>query len=83
MDDQMKLCDLTPGETAYVAQLLLTGEMQRRLLDLGLIGGTPVTCLGRSPGGDPACYLIRGAMIALRDIDTRRILVSRAGERCR
>ena len=32
-------------------------------------------CLGRSPGGDPAAYLIRGAVIALRDRDSRGVLV--------
>ena len=51
--------------------------MRRRLLDLGLVENTAVECLGRSPGGDPAAYLIRGAVIALRDSDSRDILVQR------
>lgn len=34
--------------------------MRRRLLDIGLIPGTRVTCTAVSPAGDPAAYLIRG-----------------------
>ncbi len=76
MDERTLLCDLAPGQTGRVAELCLHGDMQRRLLDLGMIVGTPVTCLGRSPGGDPAAYLIRGAVIALRDADCRYVTIS-------
>ena len=44
-----------------------------RLLDLGLIPGTRVVCQGHSPAGDPAAYLIRGAVIALRARDAAGI----------
>ena len=48
---------------------------RRRLLDLGLIEHTKVMCLGLSPLGDPAAYLIRGAVIAIRAKDSQNILV--------
>lgn len=51
--------------------------MRRRLLDLGLAEHTEVMCLGQSPLGDPKAYLIRGAVIAIRAIDSRKILISR------
>ena len=44
--------------------------MRRRLQDIGLISGTRVECVGVSPLGDPAAYLIRGAVIALRREDS-------------
>ncbi len=50
--------------------------MRRRLNDIGLIPGTRVECLGRSPGGDPSAYLIRGAVIALRRSDSQNILIA-------
>jgi len=49
--------------------------MRRRLLDIGLIENTDVECLGRSPGGDPTAFLIRGAVIAIRSEDCRDILI--------
>ena len=60
-----------------VHRLLLSGSMRRRLLDIGLVEGTEVECLGRSPGGDPSAYLIRGAVIAVRAEDARTVLIER------
>jgi ferrous iron transport protein A len=51
--------------------------MRRRLLDIGLAENTVVECVGRSPSGDPAAYLIRGAVIAIRKCDGRLIRVER------
>lgn len=70
------LCDLRPGERAQIKAILTKGGMRRRLLDIGLIENTEVTCVGVSPGGDPGAYLIRGAVIAIRARDGRDILIS-------
>ena len=51
------------------------GETRRRLQDIGLIRGTAVVCLGKSPLGDPAAYRIRGATMALRGVDAARVEV--------
>ena len=72
---RMTLEKLRPGETGRVRALYVTGAMRRRLRDLGLVEGTAVQCLGRSPLGDPAAYAVRGAAIALRRADSRRIEV--------
>ena len=69
--DYVSLYDIKPGERAAVQQLLTTGPMRRRLLDLGLVPGTRIEC----PSGDPKAYLIRGAAIALRSEDARNILI--------
>ena len=69
------LSDLRPGQRATVQALNTTGAMRRRLLDLGLIEGTGVECLGRAPAGDPAAFLIRGTVIAIRDADSRGVLL--------
>jgi len=49
--------------------------VQQRLEDLGIIPGTRIRCLYRSPLRDPAAYEIRGAVIALRQEDSCGILV--------
>ncbi|MBS6951913.1 MAG: ferrous iron transport protein A [Enterocloster asparagiformis] len=69
------LNDINPGEKATVKELVSTGSIRRRLLDIGLVENTEVECLGRSPAGDPCAYLIRGAVIAIRSEDCRNILV--------
>lgn len=75
MNQRYCLNDISPGEHAVISSLLSTGSMRRRLLDIGLIENTDVECVGRSPGGDPSAYLIRGAVIAIRSEDCAGILI--------
>ena len=77
MFKKMCLGDILPGQTAVISALNTTGSMRRRLLDIGLIEGTRVECLGKSPLGDPSAYLIRGAVIALRKDDCKNIIISK------
>ncbi len=76
MRECRRLCDVGPGETVRVHALEMTGGMRRRLLDIGLVTDTPVECIGKSPGGDPAAYWIRGAVIAIRAEDSAKVLVT-------
>lgn len=74
----MKICtlnDLKVGERAVVKDLDTKGAMRRRLLDIGLCRGAEVECVGRSPMGDPSAYMICGAVIAIRDGDSRGVIV--------
>ena len=66
------LNQLKPGEEAVVTSI--SGE-NRRLRDLGLIEGTKVKCVLKSPLGDQAAYKIRGAVIAIRREDAADIKV--------
>ncbi len=66
--------DLKQGQRARVSRLALSGSIRRRLRDIGLIEGTQVECLLRVSGG-PAAYMIRGAVIALRQEDLANICV--------
>ena len=76
MNEINSLTSLREGETARVKALLSAGSMRRRLQDIGLIEGTRVECVQKSPAGDPVAYLIRGAVIALRAEDSANVLVA-------
>ena len=73
--DTIPLCDLTPGQRAQVHSLHNTAALRRRLLDIGLIPGRWVECVGRSPGGDPTAYRICEAVVAIRRADAVHIRV--------
>ena len=73
MNPFLSLNDIQPGQTARVTELLVSGAMRRRLMDLGLTADTQVECLGVSPLGDPVSYRIRGAVIAIRREYSRQI----------
>ena len=77
MTQIVRLCDIAPGESAVVRELQNEGRIRRRLCDLGLVEGARVECVGKSPSGDPIAYLICGAVIAIRRMDSNLVLVVR------
>ena len=74
-----RLCDISPGDTAVISNMLAQGSIRRRLRDMGLVEGAEVECLMKSPLGDPVAYLIKGAVIALRREDAAAVTVEDAG----
>lgn len=76
MDHTITTLDLLPiGRTAIVTDLVAQESIKRRFLDLGLINGTPVKALHKSPSGDPIAYNIRGTVIALRLKEAAKITI--------
>ena len=80
MRKEIRLDEMHPGELGIVHELRLGGDLRRRLQDIGLIEGTLVECIGKSPSGDPNAYLIRGAVIAIRAINGKEVLVTPLSE---
>ncbi len=76
--DLMMLSELKPGEACEIRELRLYGGMRRRLRDLGLLPGVRLQCAFTAPSGSPMAFWVKGAMIALRKNDCKRI----AGYRC-
>lgn len=68
---------LCPGEVGLVKDLNSSGALRSRLLDMGIVEGTRVECLGVSPGGDPHAFLVRGSVLAIRCQDCRDIVVNK------
>lgn len=73
--DTIPLSHLKKGEKAFVVDLGLKGLMRRRVLDLGIVPGTSLQCVGMAPSGDPVAYLVRGTVIAIRNEDADFIQV--------
>ncbi len=73
---QISLNQLPVGSKSIVTALTSDGTSRRRMLDLGIIDGTEIEPLYKSPFGNPVAYLIRGAVIALRSDVSEKIMVS-------
>jgi len=69
------LAEIKVGQRARVVKLLVEGITRRRLLDLGLLPGTEVRAVMKSPLGTPTAYDIRGSVLALRTEDASKIVV--------
>lgn len=75
MEHTFSLNHLPIGQKGQVFSLISNGKERRRMLDLGLVQGTTVEALQKSPSGDPVAYFIRGAVIALRQEDAQKVLI--------
>ena len=69
------LARLPIGGKGIVLEVDATGNIRRRLLDLGLVPGTVVETIRRSPLGDPTAFGFRGTVVALREEDGDTVLV--------
>lgn len=63
------------NKKAHIENLNCTGDIRRRLLDLGFVKNTLITPVFVSPISDPVAYEIRGSIIALRKEETTNIQV--------
>ena len=66
---------LHAGESAKILALANHELMAGPLFDLGFAPVGAVNCVLRERNGHIAAYLVRGAVIALREEDSRMILV--------
>ena len=71
----MYLFQLKKGQKCRIDKILENGDIKRRLLDIGLVENTLVECVETSPLGDPKAFLIRDAVIALRQTDCKNITI--------
>jgi ferrous iron transport protein A len=73
MDFKFSLDQLPVGEEARIAAVAGRGPFRRRLLELGLLPGTPIRRVGQAPLGDPLSFRVRGAVICLRRAEAATI----------
>ncbi|MBQ6860112.1 MAG: ferrous iron transport protein A [Clostridia bacterium] len=78
----MTLNDLKVGDIGNVTFIDETSNLYQRFIDIGIIKGTKIECVLKSPFGNPKAYLIRGAIIAIRDSDAKRIGITKEVREC-
>ncbi|MBO5734167.1 MAG: ferrous iron transport protein A [Clostridia bacterium] len=70
-----RLSELAVDESGVISYIDTKNRLRRRLYDLGLVPGTKVFCVAKSPLGDPKAFLVRGAVISLRCEDSEDIIL--------
>lgn len=73
--EEKALFELHTGESGTVTNIYADRGMCRRYADIGCLIGARICKLGVSPFGDPAAYLVCGAVIAIRKKDAEKIRV--------
>ncbi|MDD3839013.1 MAG: FeoA family protein [Clostridia bacterium] len=74
-DNLIPLHKLPMGKIGMVKKLDCWGSQRRRLLDLGIIKDSKIMPVLKSPSGNPIAYEIRRTVIALRNEQSKNILV--------
>jgi ferrous iron transport protein A len=72
------LSELPVGGSALIESVGGERTFRRRLLELGLLPGTPVRLLRVAPLGDPLELWARGANLSIRRQDADRITITSA-----
>jgi ferrous iron transport protein A len=69
------LTSVTVGTIATVAEIKLPPENRPRLMEMGLLVGTPVELVRFAPLGDPVEIKVRGYNLTLRKHEAEQIWV--------
>ncbi|MDB6018728.1 MAG: FeoA family protein [Pedosphaera sp.] len=69
------LTSVTLGTTATVTEIKLPPESRPRLMEMGLLVGTPVELVRFAPMGDPVEIKVRGYNLTLRKHEAEQIWV--------
>ena len=64
------------GQRARIAHVQASGELGRRIRDMGLIPGAEVEVVGRAPLRDPVALRLRDFTLTLRNNEADHILVT-------
>ena len=73
------LSSVAVGTRATVTEIKLPPESRPRLMEMGLLVGTPVELVRFAPLGDPVEIKVRGYNLTLRKSEAEQILVKVAG----
>ena len=73
--NEKTLNELGIEQMGIVCKIVGEETIKRRLLDLGLIEGTNIKPVLISPSGDPRAFEFRGSLIAIREEDSKNIMI--------
>jgi ferrous iron transport protein A len=61
------------NQTGKIVSIQVTGELGRRIRDMGLTPGTEIMIQGRAPLFDPVALRVRGFTLSLRNSEADHI----------
>lgn len=76
-EDTQPLTTMAVGSAATVSEIKVSPENRGRLLEMGILVGTPVELVRFAPLGDPVEIKVRGYHLTLRKHEAEQIWVKR------
>lgn len=69
------LNNLKINKIAEIENINCENNIKRRMMDLGIVKGTKIKAILKSPSGNPKAYEVRGSVIAIRNEDAKQIVI--------
>lgn len=67
------LDNLNINKIAKIENIYCENNIKRRMMDLGIVKGTKIKAILKSPSGNPRAYEVRGSVIAIRNEDAKMV----------
>ena len=71
------LNSLKENEVGIVIKNNIKTKNKQNIENLGVTKGTKIKCLYQSPLNDPKAYLVKNIILAIREEDSKNILISK------
>ena len=71
----IKMREMSDNQKGIIRKVSATGDMGRRVREMGLVPDTPIQIQGRAPLKDPVAVKIRDFVLTLRNNEASNILV--------
>ena len=71
----IRMREMADNQAGMIKKVSATGEMGRRLREMGLVPDTPIQIQGRAPLKDPVAIKVRDFVLTLRNREADHILV--------
>lgn len=71
----IKMREMSNNQKGIIRKVSATGDMGRRIREMGLVRDTPIQIQGRAPLKDPVAVKIRDFVLTLRNNEASDILV--------
>jgi len=75
MKKTIKMREMLNNQKGIIKRVSATGDMGRRIREMGLVPETPIQIRGRAPLKDPVAIKIRDYVLTLRNNEASSILV--------
>lgn len=73
---KIPLSKIEEGERGFICEFLTNEETKQNLQNFGITKGCNIKCVYSAVNGDPRAYVIRDRLLALRNNDTNKIIIS-------
>jgi ferrous iron transport protein A len=72
---RINMRQMIDNQAGQIAAVKVTGDLGRRIREMGLVPGTEIKIQGRAPLYDPVALRVRGATLTLRNNEADHIEV--------